>query len=165
MDVTKTTVTARELGAVLGLTDRRVRQLAEGGAFPREGRGRYLLAACVQAYVALVAIARDGLDIAEARRRKVAAEADLLELELASERQETVRVEDVGNLVAQEYATVRARFLVLPSKLAPILAAESSSAACKSHLEAAVREALANLSAEGDLGPRLVSASEVKAGA
>jgi hypothetical protein len=46
------TVTATEMGVVLGLTDRRVRQLAEEGVFDRVERGRYPLAASVQAYIA-----------------------------------------------------------------------------------------------------------------
>ncbi|MCA1492752.1 hypothetical protein I6F11_17670 [Ensifer sp. NBAIM29] len=52
LNINELTVTAKELGDVLDLTDRRVRQLADEGVFERSGRGRYPLAACVQAYIA-----------------------------------------------------------------------------------------------------------------
>ncbi|MER9622699.1 hypothetical protein NKI98_14875 [Mesorhizobium sp. M0222] len=45
------TVTASELGDVLDLTDRRIRQLAEEGIFERASRGKYPLASSVQAYI------------------------------------------------------------------------------------------------------------------
>lgn len=38
-----TTVTATELGSLLGLTDRRIRQLANDGVIVKKGRGKYLL--------------------------------------------------------------------------------------------------------------------------
>lgn len=44
-------VGAGELAAILGITDRRVRQLVDEGIFFRTGRGRYPLAESVQAYV------------------------------------------------------------------------------------------------------------------
>lgn len=62
------TVTATEMGDVLGLTDRRVRQLAEEGVFDRVERGKYPLAASVQAYIA--AQERDESD--ELRQERIA---------------------------------------------------------------------------------------------
>jgi hypothetical protein len=45
------TIGRSELALFLNLTPRRVEQLAREGAIPRDGRGRYLLRASVQAYI------------------------------------------------------------------------------------------------------------------
>lgn len=63
------TVTASEVGDVLDLTDRRIRQLAEEGLFPRESRGKYGLRDCVLAYIASLA---DGADSDDLRRERIA---------------------------------------------------------------------------------------------
>ncbi|ESZ17511.1 hypothetical protein X735_12575 [Mesorhizobium sp. L2C085B000] len=68
MDFLTSTVTAAELGDVLNLTDRRIRQLAEEGVFERAGRGRYPLAGSVQAYIA----AQETDESDELRREKIA---------------------------------------------------------------------------------------------
>ncbi|MES0176876.1 hypothetical protein [Mesorhizobium sp. M0006] len=62
------TVTASELGDVLDLTDRRIRQLAEEGIFERASRGKYPLASSVQAYVT----AQEADESDELRREKIA---------------------------------------------------------------------------------------------
>lgn len=62
------TVTASELGDVLDLTDRRVRQLAEEGIFERASRGKYPLASSVQAYIT----AQEADESDELRKEKIA---------------------------------------------------------------------------------------------
>jgi hypothetical protein len=73
-----TTLTATELGRVLGLTARRVRQLHEEGQFERSERGQYPLAACVQAYVAAIEaqsdpeeLKRERIALLKAQRRRI----------------------------------------------------------------------------------------------
>jgi hypothetical protein len=61
-------VSARQLGTVLDLTDRRIRQLAEEGVFTRNGRGQYPLIDCVQAYIATVA---DGTETDDLRQERI----------------------------------------------------------------------------------------------
>ena len=68
MDLKAFTCTASEIGDVLDLTDRRVRQLAEEGVFPRASRGQYPLRECVLAYVAAQATTGD----VELRSEKIA---------------------------------------------------------------------------------------------
>jgi len=63
----------------------------------------------------------DAMDWEEARRRKTAAEAALAEMDVAQRRGELVEVASVGQLVTEEYATVRANILAMPGELAPDL--------------------------------------------
>lgn len=58
------------------------------------------------------------MDMEEAKRRKMAAEAALAELELSVRRGEYVLIEQVGAVVADEYATIRANFSSMPGDVA-----------------------------------------------
>ena len=89
------------------------------------------------------------LDIEEARRRKMAAEAALVELDLAKRRGEVIEIEEVAGVVGDDYANVRAKLLALPTKLAPQLIGAEDLAECKSLIERGVAEALEELTADG----------------
>lgn len=118
------TVDAQTLGDLIGLTARRVRQLAAEGVFEKSGRGRYPLAGCVQAYVGYWQVkvdeARnaDGVDYKEARRRKVSAEAKLKELELQIKRGELVPSEDVDGRIRAALEPVDVALRTAHSRLA-----------------------------------------------
>lgn len=91
MNYLTATVTASELGDVLDLTDRRIRQLAEEGVFERESRGKYKLRDCVLAYITTIEtdesdeLRKERIALMRAQRRRIeldnmvreAAEADL----------------------------------------------------------------------------------------
>lgn len=89
------------------------------------------------------------LDIDEARRRKLAAEAALVELDLSQRRGEVIEIEEVAGLVGDDYANVRAKLLSLPSKLAPQMIGIEDPAECKALIERGVAEALEELTADG----------------
>lgn len=95
------------------------------------------------------------IDDKEARRRKLAAEAALTELELAKEQGKVVEIDQVARVVGEEYANCRARLLAIPSKLAPLLDATPGINAKRDLIEQAITEALDELTADGaaDLGP------------
>ena len=58
------------------------------------------------------------MDMEEAKRRKLAAEAALAELDLAVRRNEYVLIEEVAETVAAEYSDVRANFTSMPGDIA-----------------------------------------------
>jgi len=89
------------------------------------------------------------LDIDEARRRKLAAEAALSELDLAVRKGELVEIESVASAVAEEYANVRAKLLGLPTKVAPQAIGITETAELQSLLESVVTEALEELVRDG----------------
>ncbi|RWH32219.1 hypothetical protein [Mesorhizobium sp.] len=83
MNFATLTVTARQLGDVLDLSPRRIRQLAEEGVFRRDGRDQYHLRDCVLAYIAT----SESDDSDELRREKIAlirAQRRRIELENAT---------------------------------------------------------------------------------
>lgn len=89
------------------------------------------------------------LDIDEARRRKLAAEAAMVELDLSKRRGEVIEIEEVAGVVGDDYANVRAKLLALPTKLAPQLIGIEDPAECQALIERGVAEALEELTADG----------------
>lgn len=88
-----------------------------------------------------------GMDMEEARRRKTAAEAALAELELSVKRGEYVEIEQVGRVVEDEYATIRANFTSLAGDIAADLE-NLKAVEIQEALAAKVSEILNGLSAD-----------------
>lgn len=109
----------------LELSPRRVQQLVKQGWIPRESRGEYDLAACLNAYAAYLeeVEGRKGVGgaIDGARARKVRAQAELRELELAVEVGELVETGAAIERQGSRLTMVRQRLLNLPN-LAPQVA-------------------------------------------
>ena len=93
----------KTISEILGLTERRVRQLVTDGIIPKNSdRGRYELIPTVRAHVhwlrdrSLYGEAKANkanvISLDEARCRKLTAEAELAELELQKERLEVVDI-------------------------------------------------------------------------
>lgn len=105
-------------------------------------------ARAVQAAIGDVAL----LSLDEAKKRKVAAEAALAELELARQRHEVVDITAVEKVVSDEYTACRARLLAIPHKVAPLLDAVTGLAERRDLIEQSITEALRELSSGGSLG-------------
>lgn len=86
------------------------------------------------------------IDIEEAKRRKLAAEAELAETELHQVRGRLIELEEVEKTWSELFAACRARLLSLPSKLSPEVFAADSVTEVKGILKAGVIEALNELS-------------------
>lgn len=82
----------------------------------------------------------------EARTRKVAAEAEIAELELAKVRGELALVQDVITAWDDVLAALKAKLLAVPTKMGPILAAETDAGDIQKQLEDQIRECLNELS-------------------
>ncbi|GHA13455.1 hypothetical protein GCM10007989_05070 [Devosia pacifica] len=87
------------------------------------------------------------MDMEEARRRKTAAEAAIAELDLSVRRGAYVLIEEVGAIVADEYATIRANFTSLPGDIAADLE-NLTAVEIQEALAAKVSEILDGLSAD-----------------
>ena len=118
------TLSARELGSLLGISDRMVRELAERGQVSRAGRGRYHLAASVTAYCTHlrgIAAGRGGDDqvatLSTERARLAKEQADAAALKNAALRGSMVHVADVEREWVDVLRTVRAGVLALPSQV------------------------------------------------
>jgi len=141
--------TAPIVAHVLGITEQRLGQLVKEG-MPKNGRGKYPLAGCVQwflEYWKKRANAGDLID--QARARKLRTEARLFEIKLAEAEGKVCTLETIEAAWVDIITAARAKFLSLPNKMAPFLAAENSIPACEAVIEKGVHEALSEL-ARGD---------------
>lgn len=131
----KTEVKQAELAAILGITGRRVAQLCEDGVITRSSRGRYLLADCVQKYIAYkLEDAEEDIDV-EIEREKRRAEADLKKAKAARAKLEAAELEgkmhravDVAALTEDLIYEIRSALIALPGRVAIDVAAVKTSA-------------------------------------
>lgn len=140
------------IAKLLLLSDRRVQQLTSEGVLPRAERGRYELAAVVQAYVRFL---RDRAlpgsseaaadDFHKARARRTAAEASLAEMRAAEAQGELIPADDVRAVLVSVVARVRAKLLALPTKLAARMLGVQSSSDAEALIRAGVHDALSEL--------------------
>ena len=86
-----------------------------------------------------------GSDYDAARTRKMNADAEIAELELEKIRGTLCLTTDVVSAWESVLHACKTKFLSLPSKISPVLAAESDVGAVKQHLENQIREALSEL--------------------
>lgn len=87
-----------------------------------------------------------GSDFDEARTRKINAEAEIAELNLAQIHGTLVVADDVVKAWDDVLGAMKAKILSLPSKGAPVLSTETDTTVCKNILEDLVNEALEELS-------------------
>lgn len=113
-------LSADELGLLLGVSGRTVRELASRGVIAKAGRGRYSTAEAVRAYAAHLregAALRGGDDATvAARRREAEARAEKIELQNAQVRRDLVPAAEVERLWTEVLADVRARMLAVPAR-------------------------------------------------
>lgn len=88
------------------------------------------------------------MDMEEARRRKLAAEAATAELALARAKDEVVEVELVSKVVGNGLAAVRARLLQIGAKIAPQAEIAPDATAIKELVDDAIYEALDEISGD-----------------
>lgn len=86
------------------------------------------------------------VDEMEARRRKLAAEASLAELELQKANGAAVAIADQEKIWVQMVGAARAKLLSIPTKLGPSLAIEADAVVCQALVDGAITEALTELS-------------------
>jgi phage terminase Nu1 subunit (DNA packaging protein) len=115
-------VTTTELARLLKMTPRRVRALAEAGKLPQISRGKFNLVNAVGTHVERLREVQEAAtsDVSERewRKRKVAAQAALAELDLAERQGQVARIEPVSAAVVALITMVRNKFLSVPSHLA-----------------------------------------------
>lgn len=120
------TCNAAELAALLDVSARRIRELAQEGVIPRAPGGRYETQASVRGYIATLRtaakakprpdpeVAAAALDGRRERARLAKATADIRETELAQLRGELVAVRPLQVAMATMVTTVRNRILAVP---------------------------------------------------
>lgn len=143
-------VTSQVVGDFLGLTPRRIRQLAACGVVERLGRGRYALEASVRGYVSwLQAKLEDGREGApsDAQARLMAARADLAELALEEKRAELLPADDIQAAVDALMGAISGRLLKVPTEVSNALATAEEPSECHKLVQSAFHDALSDIAA------------------
>ncbi len=121
----ETEVSTTELACVLGITGRRVRQLAEDGVFDKADKGRFVLADAVQRYIANSSRQAPSEEDAKLEKGKRQAEvtlkmskAQIAKLEMQELQGKMHRSEDVKAMTEDLIYTIRSGLMALPGRLA-----------------------------------------------
>ena len=149
-------VSASTLGQILGLSERRIRELRDDGTIPGEEGGQYLLGQAVSAYCAHIRpaagkAAAGGSDSAEEldanRARESRLRGDRLELINAQLRAQLIPEDEMEAVVGAVCDAVRGKVLALPSRAAPLLLGMKTSLDIQDKLTELVHDACGDLAA------------------
>lgn len=129
-DLSQVAVAAGVLSKMLGISDRRIRQLADEGVIIRVSQGRYNLEKSIKGYVLNLKIANsskeqlrldDELDLEKEKAKHERVKRQMDEMKLSLMRGRMHKSEDVEAVMTDMLANFKARCLNLPAKLTPQL--------------------------------------------
>jgi len=149
------------IAKLFDLTPRRVQQLSKEGVIPRAERGRYELVPAVRGYIGYLkarSLNPGVVSFEEVRARKIAAEAEMAEMELLEKKGQLISAHEVVASWGEIVGACRSKLLAVPAKIAPVVAVEDNPAVCKQIVEEQIGEALHELAkfvsetAEADIG-------------
>ena len=115
-----------ELASLLGLTDRRVRQLADQGVLTRQAEGDYVLPDAIEEYYTYKYKADEEVDYMAEKAKHEKAKREMAELELQKRRNEVHEAENVRRVMSDMLSNLRSQLLGIPAKMAPRLADRSA---------------------------------------
>ena len=147
-DHQKITCDVHQLAESLGMSVRNIQILEQRGIAVRVSHGRYDLHSTIRNYIkSLQAEASPADTEFELQRTRVyRARAEILEAQSQALRGQLHDAELVKEVVTEGISDIRAKFLAIPTRLAPILADEPDPAKCSEIIRDAVYEALTECS-------------------
>jgi len=137
-------VSVAELAGLLGITERRVQQLADEGCLVKAVRGSYDLAGSVQGYLVFLRkqLPNTGKPTESAERtRLLKAKAGIAELEEQQRRGELGRVDEMERTAEQEARTALAALLVIGARIGEPLSVLDTPEACEALVDKEIRKA------------------------
>ena len=130
-----TEVSTTELACVLGITGRRIRQLAEDGDLDKAGQGRFNLCESVQRYIRLQSkssLSEEDIKLEKTKKTAdvtlKASKARIAKMEADELQGKMHRAEDVAAMTEDLVFTIRSSLNAMPGRLAVDVAAVSSPA-------------------------------------
>lgn len=131
-DIESLTVSASVLGKIIGVTDRRVRSLAQEGIFVKASQGRYKLQESLHNYILNLRVANDAskatstdledtLDIDTEKAKHERVKRHMSELKYALMKGEVHKANDVERVMTDMLVNFKSKLLAVPSKLTPQL--------------------------------------------
>lgn len=146
-------VGSTELALTLGLTARRVRQLAQDGILPTAANGKYRLCESVQRYITYITgdnLTDDDIELEKARKKAETqikmAKAEVARLEAKELSGKMHRSEDVQAVTEDMANVLRAMLLALPGRLAVDVTNAQSAAEASTIIRKGVFEVLDEMS-------------------
>ena len=162
--VVRKIISAAELAALVGLSERHIRRLTKSGVIElatdkagRELAGRYVLGAATLKLFERERAGQTTIDPNMARFKQARAEreecdAEMVKIELVAKRGEYLRRDIVEESGLRLVSVCRARLLAIPSAITNSLRAPTDFHTIYQILETAIHKALHELAAFGDLG-------------
>lgn len=153
-DISAITVNSATLEKIIGVKDRRIRQLAEQGTVVRAAKGRYRLLDSVMNYILTLKVAAEAagvesqegeLDLEEEKALHERVKRHISELKLQTMQGNLHKSEDVERVMTDMLVSVKARLLSMPTKLAPLLVSRSDADYIRTVINREVLEALNEL--------------------
>lgn len=146
----KQTITGSELASLLGLSERRIQQLVKNDVITKEKRNAFVVERAVQDYVNYQAGNNSGgyskgENYQEEKARLTKLQADKAQLEVETMSGNLVKADDVSRHWYQIITDCKTRLLSVPSKAAPIVAAETEAGNVQVVIDDLMREALEEL--------------------
>lgn len=148
-----TTVSTTELARVLGLSARRIQQMAQDGTVPPATRGRFRLIDSVQRYITFITgnqLSEDEKKLEKSRRMAEvhikAAKATVAKLEASELQGKMHRSEDVEAVTEDMANTLRSLLLALPGRLAVDVTNSRNAAEASEIIRNAVHEIMEEMS-------------------
>ncbi len=131
----ETTVTTTELALILGLSARRIQQMAQDGSLQTVSRGRFNLADSVQGYIKFVTkdpVTDEDVKLERTKRTAEASlkasKAQIAKMEASELQGKMHRAEDVQTVIEALIFTVRSSLMALPGRLAMDVSGASTAA-------------------------------------
>lgn len=153
-DISAITVNSATLEKIIGVSDRRIRQLAEEGIVIRAAKGRYKLKDSIMNYILTLKVAMEAagtdspdgeLDLEEEKAIHERVKRHISELKLQVMKGELHRSGDVERVMTDMLVSIRARLLAMPTKLAPLLVARNDVGYIRTALNREMLDALNEL--------------------
>lgn len=152
-----------QLASIIGKSESWITDAQKGHDFPIEKRGRgragqlYDTAKVIEwlekRQINFLTGNQGLIDLDEAKRRKMAAEAGLAELELMKEQGILVEIEKIADDFGEQLSNFRAKMISIPSKCAGQVLTCDNVMEIKSILEDAINEALNEVRGIGNFDP------------
>jgi len=149
----ETTISTTELARCLGLSARRIQQLAQDGIVPPATRGRFRLNDSVQRYITFISGNKMSEDEQKVERTRKMAEAQIkaakatvAKLEASELQGKMHRSEDVEAITADMANTLRSLLLGLPGRLAVDVHNADSAAEASVIIRKAIHEVMEEMS-------------------
>lgn len=130
-DISSVTVSAKVLSRITGVTDRRIRMLAQEGILVKASQGRYKLEESMHNYILNLRVANDSsgkaldledeLNLENEKAKHERVKRHMSELKYALMKGEVHKSEDVKAVMTNMLANFKSKMLGLPAKLTPQL--------------------------------------------